>query len=418
MMFRLSLFLARRLPLHYTFSGKGGRTSVYIAVTGIALSVAVMIVALSVMTGFSSEIRRKVSGFESQISIYPIADRSAEPFVSMSDLQLLEPLLPKEAHVSLTIRQPAILKTPSNFSGTVIKGIDGDYDVSFIEEALVKGSIPDYSSDSTLYHVVVSSSLAALLEVDLGDRIDAFFLGRDDAYKARRLKIAGIFNTHFSEYDNNLIYGSLSMLQQLCGLTEDKATMAEINCLPSDDMIEIVGNDVNQFLLDRFYTDQTDRCFNVTTIHESAAVIYSWLTLLDTNVKVIFGLMSALALLTLISSLFIMVLRRVNTIGVLKAMGASNALVRSVFISLTSRLLLRGLTAGNIIGLGLVFIQRYTGLIPLNPEAYYLDCVPVEIDIFTVLALNFIIIAVSMVVLIVPSAVISSISPSRVIRYE
>ena len=281
----------------------------------------------------------------------------------------------------------------------------------------MEGSIPDFKSDSTLYHIIVSRTLANTLDLERGQKVDTYFLG-NGAYRARRLTIAGIYDTHFSEYDRNMIFGSLSMLQQVASVPDSCATIAEINGLSDDNSIDEISSELSEAYLEELYTGKTDRMYSIVNIHETAALYFNWLALLDTNVKVILTLMSLLTILTLISSLFILILRRVNTIGILKAIGASDRLVRETFIFMAIRILSCGLLIGNVIGVGLLYIQKFTKVIPLDPESYYLDHVPVMIDWVSILLLNAGIVAMSFIVLLFPSAIVSTIPPSKAINYE
>lgn len=200
----LALFIARRLSLR-TASGKT-QSGIAIAVTGIALSVIVMLLSIAVMMGFKNEIRHKIMGFDSQItiSLHGPSDGRDGSLINIDDLDRALKTLPQKASATLTIRQPVILKTPDNFTGAVVKGMGRDHDWKFVSENLTAGTIPDYNADSTLYHTVISHNIAQKLNVGCGDKIDAYFLG-GDTYRTRRLKIAGIYDTHFSEYDNAYI---------------------------------------------------------------------------------------------------------------------------------------------------------------------------------------------------------------------
>lgn len=413
----LPFYLAGRLPLRS--SSRGGMTGIVVAVTGIALSVVVMLVSVSVMMGFRDEIRSKIIGFDSQITIAPRSadDADSVPTITLGEIEEAVGSLPASATVTLTARQPAIIKTPESFSGVIVKGIGAGHDWDFVRSNLVEGAIPDYQADSMLYDIIISRTLASDLSLSAGERVDTYFLG-NGTYRMRRLKIAGIYDTHFEEYDKNVIFATLPMIRQAAGIDGDCGALAEINGLGSDDEIDRVSGLIAGSLADRFYSGRTDNTYTVLNIHESAALYFNWLALLDTNVVVILTLMSVLASLTLVSSLFILVLRRVCTIGVLKALGAGNRLVRQTFILLTFRMLLMGLLAGNVIGLGIIWIQSATHVIPLDPEAYYLDHVPVEISWPVVVTLNVAAAVIAFVVLLLPSAIIATIKPARVINYE
>lgn len=413
----LALFIARRLSLR-SASGKT-QSGIVIAVTGIALSVVVMLLSIAVMMGFKNEIRHKIMGFDSQItiSLRNSSDGPEGSLVNIDDLTSALETLPQSATSTLTIRQPVILKTPADFTGAIVKGMARNHNWDFVRENLVAGVIPDFNADSTIYHTVISNSLAQKLNVSCGDKIDAYFLGGDN-YRTRRLKIAGIYDTHFSEYDKAFIFASLPMLSALAGIDERLGTVVEINGLGSDEEISRATDNLTASLMEDLYTGRSDKLYAVTDVHSSAALYFNWLALLDTNVVVILTIMSLLTCLTLVSSLFILILRRVNMIGILKALGASDALIRRAFVWLTLRLLACGLLIGNAIAVGIILIQTSTGFIPLDPEAYYLDHVPMELNLTALLILNTGIIIVSALVLILPSAIITTIPPSRVINYD
>ena len=413
----LAFFIANRLSLR---SAAGRMQSgVVIAITGIALSVVVMLLTVAVMMGFQDEIRHKIMGFDAQLTVSVHSSDTGEDG-SLVDADRLSPLLgklPENVTTALTIRQPVILKTESDFTGAVVKGMSRDYDWKFVRENLVEGSIPDFQADSTIYHIIISRSLARDLAVSLGDKLDAYFLG-NDSYRTRRLKIAAIYDTHFSEYDDNYIFATLPMLSALAGIDENLGTELEIYGLGSDKEISEYSSHLSARLLEELYAGRTSTLYTVTDVHTSAALYFNWLALLDTNVVVILTLMALLTCLTLVSSLYILILRRVNMIGILKALGATDGLIRRSFIYLTMRILAAGLLIGNLIGLGIIAIQNLTGLIPLNPEAYYLDHVPMHLSIPSIVILNVGVVVIAALVLILPSAIITTIPPSKVIKYD
>lgn len=412
----LAIFIANRLSLRSP-SGKM-QSGIVIAVSGIALSVVVMLISIAVMMGFKEEIRQKIMGFDAQLSISIYSpDDSKVPLVDINDVRPVLEMLPEKATTVLAIRQPVILKTPADFTGAIVKGISRDYDWEFIRQNLIEGEIPDFKADSTLYHVIISRNLARDLSVGLGEKIDAFFLG-GDSYRTRRLKVAAIYDTHFSEYDDNYIFSTLPMLSALAGVGENLGTQIEIYGLGSDKEIAECAEQLSAGLLEKLYTGRTPTFYTVTDVHTSAALYFNWLALLDTNVIVILTLMSLLTCLTLVSSLYILILRRVNMIGILKALGAPDSLIRRSFVYLTMRILVAGLVIGNLIGVCVILVQDATGVIPLNPEAYYLDHVPMLLSVPALIVLNLSVIVVAALVLILPSAIITTIPPSKVIKYD
>ncbi|WP_290394065.1 FtsX-like permease family protein [uncultured Duncaniella sp.] len=412
----LAIFIANRLSLRSP-SGKM-QSGIVIAVSGIALSVVVMLISIAVMMGFKEEIRQKIMGFDAQLSISVYSpDDSKVPLVDINDVRPVLEMLPEKATTVLAIRQPVILKTPADFTGAIVKGISRDYDWEFIRQNLIEGEIPDFKADSTLYHVIISRNLARDLSVGLGEKIDAFFLG-GDSYRTRRLKVAAIYDTHFSEYDDNYIFSTLPMLSALAGVGENLGTQIEIYGLGRDKEIAECAEQLSAGLLEKLYTGRTPTFYTVTDVHTSAALYFNWLALLDTNVIVILTLMSLLTCLTLVSSLYILILRRVNMIGILKALGAPDSLIRRSFVYLTMRILVAGLVIGNLIGVCVILVQDATGVIPLNPEAYYLDHVPMLLSVPALIVLNLSVIVVAALVLILPSAIITTIPPSKVIKYD
>ncbi len=412
----LAIFIANRLSLRSP-SGKM-QSGIVIAVSGIALSVVVMLISIAVMMGFKEEIRQKIMGFDAQLSISIYSpDDSKVPLVDINDVRPVLEMLPEKATTVLAIRQPVILKTPADFTGAIVKGISRDYDWEFIRQNLIEGEIPDFKADSTLYHVIISRNLARDLSVGLGEKIDAFFLG-GDSYRTRRLKVAAIYDTHFSEYDDNYIFSTLPMLSALAGVGENLGTQIEIHGLGSDKEIAECAEQLSAGLLEKLYTGRTPTFYTVTDVHTSAALYFNWLALLDTNVIVILTLMSLLTCLTLVSSLYILILRRVNMIGILKALGAPDSLIRRSFVYLTMRILVVGLVIGNLIGVCVILVQDATGVIPLNPQANYLHKLPMLLSVPALIVLNLSVIVVAALVLILPSAIITTIPPSKVIKYD
>lgn len=411
-------FLASRLSLKPV--GGKSRTGIVIAVTGIALSMVIMLVSIAVLMGFRHEVRQKFTGFDSQITISRLlssTDREV-PTVDIDSIANALNSLPSGTAVTLTIRQPAIIKTTDNFTGAVIKGMDRKHDWKFVRENIIEGSIPDYEADSTRYHIIISNAIASALNLKLHDKVDAYFLGENSSYRTRRLKIAAIYDTHFIEYDKHYIFSTLPMLQQLGNLPETQGTVVEITGLSSDKEIDSTERLLTEQLTEALYKGQTGRLYSVGNIHDSAAIYFNWLALLDTNVVVILTLMAMLGALTLVSSLFMLILRRVTMIGILKALGATDRHIRTTFVLLTLRILAFGLVIGNVIGISLIAIQEITHILPLNPNAYYLNHVPVLISIPSILLLNGAVVILAFLILILPSAIITTIPPSRAISYE
>ena len=418
----LSIFIGRRLSFN-PGSGRPTPPGVAVGVAGIALALIVMMVSIAVVTGFKHEIREKVTGFESEITIYAHDMQTGE--YESSGFQLTPSLRSviaqsagEAARVTYSVRQPGILKTDSAFTGVVIKGVSPDFDWTFVREALVSGEIPDYANcdDELTNTIIISSDMARKLGAVEGDRIYAHFF-RNNTIASRRLTVKAVYDTRFSDYDGLYAFTPALLLQQLAGVDSTTVGAVEINGIQGRDVEEVTDR-LRAATMQLSINDTPGRIYEVSNVRQAGAMYFNWLELLDTNVAVILILMTLVSGFTLISSLFILILDRINTIGLLKAMGADNSLVRAIFIVMAERLVVRGLVIGNIIGLGLLFLQHKWHLIPLDPEAYYLAFVPVEINWWCIVALNVGVAVVSCLMLILPSQMISTLSPARSIRYE
>lgn len=421
--FDVALWLARRLSLKEGAIGQRRIWSpgVIVAVAAVALSVCVMIISIAVVTGFREEITAKVSGFEQQITI--TADRSgfmSEPYVEQgirltdSLQEAIRNVVGNDAVVDVTLRQPAILKTDTEFQGVVIKGIpSGGSDEAFITPQITDGGM--FNADS-LNSIAVSRHTAEAIGVAVGDRVFVhFFIG--DNLLTRRLKIAAIFDTHFSDYDKLMAYAPLRTLQNVVRVDSLTGTTVDINRLQPDKIDRSV--DKLRFALTDYAANRHENLrYHVAGIHETGALYFSWLALIDTNVIVILVLMSCVAGFTLISSLLVIILQRIPTIGILKAMGADDKLLRRTFIAISSRLALAGILLGNLVALGIIFVQSRFHLIGLDPESYYLNFVPVRVNFATIAVLDIAVAVLCLLLMLIPSRMIASLNPADTMRYE
>ncbi len=418
----ISLFIARRLQLKGTKRDTSSSSTI-IAVAGVAIAIIVMALTLSVVLGFKNQIREKVTGFESQITINPATDYTigeVEHTISFSDT-LKNIILPSLANcdsatISLALKQPGIIKTDENFIGLVFKGIDNTSNNSFIKGNLIEGSFPDFGADSCKNDIVVSSTTASALNLSLGNRVNTYFFS-DGNIRARKFNIVGIYNSNFGEYDKLIAYAPLKTLQRIANLDSISGTSIEINGFDNDNIYN-KSYELQSAINQAVYSQQLKKIYSVSNVYNSGAMYFNWLDLLDMNVVVILILMSCVSAITLISCLFIIILERVRTIGLLKSLGATNTQIKRVFIYMTQRLVLRGMLLGNIISLAFIYLQYYFHIIPLDPEAYYLNFVPVEINWLHIILLNIGVITISSLILILPSHIVSKISPAQTMKYE
>lgn len=411
----LSLWISNRFRLS---GGGGSGTGAFIAVAGVALSLIIMEFTLAVVVGFKDGIKERLMGFDAQVTIGPAVDKTpATPYVdNVAQLSAITDSLIPGSDISLALRMPGLLKTDDNFQGVVYVARNADADFTFERSNLVEGSWPDYAADSCADNIVISRPLARSLGLDIGSKVYSTFIV-DGNIKLRRHKVAALYQSDFGEYDNNIVYASLPSLQRVAGIDSMAGTRIEIRNLPID-RIDAVTDSLQEVLFNAMTAGKIDYLYPVDNIMHSGALYFNWLALLDTNVVVIFVLMLCVAGLTLISSLFILILERVPDIGVLRAMGASKQLVRNIFVDMAMRLVGLGMIIGNVVALTLLLIQQHTQIVPLDPQMYYLSSVPVEIIPSAFVALNIGVAVIAWLVLILPARLASSIDPAKTVNYE
>ena len=391
-----------------------------IAVIGVALAVMIMELTLCIVSGFKSEIRNKIIGFDAQITIgspYNYATGEQEEYVSKT--MSLDSIL-KDVGIynstSLSISLPAMLKTDDNFAGQIFISHDRTHNADFEKNNIIDGKYPDYDSLPNENAIVISKAVAKDLKLSVNDKCYVYFFA-DSALKSRRVEVAGIYESNLTEYDKVIAYSSMPFLQKVMGIDSISGSHLEVSGFRVDEISDQAGLIQNN-LTDCLQKGILDKLYPVSTVLQSGAIYFNWLALLDTNVIVIFILMMAVAIFTLVSSLFLIVLDRIPTIGVLKSLGADNSFVTYVFLNLGFRLAIKGLIIGNILGIGLCLLQQFTGLVSLDPEMYYLTKVPVKIEILPLILLNIGVMLISLMILYLPARSASKIDPTKSMRYE
>ena len=413
----LPLFIARRIYGTEDARRQVSRPAIRIATLGVAIGVAVMIITVCVVLGFKHTIRDKVVGFGSHIQIQNfMSQQTASPApISISD-SLLNQLrqMPGVRHVECYALTQGILKTDNDFLGVGFKGIGSDYDLTFLKKHLVEGEMPVFSSDKSNNQLLISRMMADKLRLKAGDRIYAYFIAEDNV-RARKFTIKGIYETHMNQFDQSICFTDLPTSVKLNSWEPDQCSSAEVLVEDFDRLEETaqyIVKDVNR------KTDRYGEIITSQTIYEAYPHVFQWLSLLDINVWIIFALMVAVAGFTMVSGLLIIILERTQMIGILKALGMRNSTVRHTFLWFAVFIIGRGLILGNIIGLGLVLLQQYTGIIHLDPASYYVDTAPMELNIPIILLLNVATLLICVFVLIAPSYLVSHIHPARSMRYE
>ncbi len=412
-----SLFIARRIYSDQGDRRKVSRPAIRIAMAGIAIGLAVMIVTVSVVLGFKHTIRDKVVGFGCHIQVenyHSATSAIPEPICIDDSLATVIKAIPGVRHMQRYALAQGILKTDTDFMGVALKGVGGDYDVSFLNACLVAGRLPQFSSTESSYQLVVSRLMADRLHLKVGDRIMAYFISYDNV-RARKFTVAAVYASDMSQFDEAVCFTDLPTAVRLNNWEPDQCSGAELQVSDFSRLDETAYRVVQR--IDR-RTDHYDEPLTSRTIYEVYPQIFSWLSLLDMNVWIILILMVCVACFTMVSGLLIIILERTQTIGLLKALGARTATIRRTFLWFAVFIVGRGLLWGNVLGIGLVVLQQQTGFITLDPANYYVSEAPMELDLPLVLALNAATLLVTVAVLVLPTLLVSRIHPARSMRYE
>lgn len=392
------------------------RPAVLIAMIGIAIGLAVMIISVAVIAGFKSEIRDKIVGFGSHIQISNIdatGSYETRPVIVDDSMRIALAGYAGVKHVQRYSTKPGMIKTADAFQGMVLKGVGPEYDRNFFLRHLVEGEFPQFSDSTSSNRVVISKSFADKLKLKVGDKIDTYYI--QDDVRARRLEIVGIYQTNFSEYDNLFLLTDLYIVNRLNKWKPNQVSGVELEIRNYDKLEETtyeIAADTDE------HSDCHGAKYCVRNVEQLNPQIFAWLNILDVNIWVILVLMVGVAGFTMISGLLIIIIERTSMIGVLKSLGTDNLTIRKVFLWFAVFLIGKGMLIGNGIGLAFYFIQRWFSLFKLDPETYYMATVPVSFNVWLFLLLNAGTLSASILMLIGPSYLITRISPATSIRYE
>ena len=400
--------IAKRLYFSQEGKVRASRPAVRVALAGIVIGVMVMIVAISVVVGFKQEVQRKVAGFGSHIQVVNFDNNATyelRPIETPDTLLQKLKRLPHVTNVTEFASKPGILKTDSAFQGIIFKGTAyWDY----FTENLVSGELPIAQNE-----VLISTVLAQQLQLTVGDPILCYFVQNN--LRVRKLYISGLYNTCMSEMDRMFVLGNISLVQQLNDWTETQVSG-----------IEVLIDDLKYLheVADRVYfatanrLDEAGNAFYTQTLEQLNPQIFGWLDLLDMNVVIIIVLMLLVSVFSIITGLIILILDSITLIGTLKALGAHDRFVQRIFVYEAILLVVKGVAWGNIVGFGIVALQYFTHLIPLDAAVYYVSYVPMAFPWGWFLVLNVGVLALAWLVMLAPSAIITKISPSRVMHFE
>ena len=386
-------------------------TVMRLAVASVALAIAVMLIALAVVVGFKNQIRAKVIGFVAPIHIQSLdRNESYEEKPFQLDGRLLQALNQTEGirHYQCVADKAGMIKTDDEIQGVVMKGVGPEYDWSYFEGNLLEGSVPCYVDSLRSDEVLLSRLIADRMLLTVGDPVRVWFIDEDMQARGRKFTVKGIFETGLLEFDERYVFCDLNQIRRLNRWADNEAGVVEVWTERLDQADAV--NEKLYFSIPPALASYTAR--------DSNPQIFDWLDLLDTNVWLILALMFLVAGITMVSMLLIIIIEKTSTIGLLKAMGATDRFVRRVFLHRSLRILLLGMAIGNVVGIGFCLLQHNTSFIRLNPETYYLNAVPVELHLTTVLLLNAVALALWVLLLLIPTGIINRIRPARSIRFE
>jgi lipoprotein-releasing system permease protein len=401
--------IASRMLLQKDGEGRMSKPILRVAVAGIAIGIAVMILTLGVMTGFQNEVRQKVIGFGSHIQITGIDTNESfendslnrnQPSVSAVNA------LPGVRHVQVFATKAGIMKNKEQLLGVVLKGVDSDFDWSFFKEKMVEGKI--LTTPDSLNEVIVSKTIANKMQLKLNDKFRMFFL-RNNETKQRLFKIVGIYETGlYDGFDDRFLICHLLQVQKLNKWDSVHVGGFEI-LVDNYNALQPVTESIRETL---------DYDLDAINIRELTPQIFSWLDILDTNAMIIIVLMLFVSMINMISAIIILILDRTNMIGVLKAMGAGNRAIMRIFMRQAVRLIGIGLLWGNAVGVVVGLAQNKFGLIQLDERSYYVDHVPVEFIAWQLIILNLATLVLCILALLIPALIVTRISPVKAIRFS
>lgn len=414
-----NLYIARRIFLSKENKQNLSNRIVNIALFGIVLGLVVLILSVAIVSGYKSEVGKKVIGFGSHLQIVTLDTNQSFETTPISEKQpFMEELSKIEGvrHIQVFATKPGIIRTDEEIHGVVLKGVGPDFDWSFFEENKIEGDIFHVQDTVRNNKVWVSKQTADLLKLKLGDALYMFFIDPSESLpRQRRFELAGIYMTSLEEFDRLFVLADINHIRRLNNWESDQVSGFEV--LVSDfKKIDDQENAINSLLLR--YTTPDSPVLQVVSIKEKYSSIFDWLGLLDMNVWVILTLMVLVAGFNMVSSLLVIILERTQMIGILKSLGAQNWSIRKIFLYFSVMLIVKALVWGNVLGIGICLIQQYTHVLKLDPASYYIEYVPINLKILHLILLNAGTVVITTLMLLIPSWFITRVSPEKTIRFE
>jgi len=406
------LFIAKRIIAGKKYKNSISSPIIKIAITAIALGIIIMLIAVATASGLQTKIRDKMAGFKGHVQIVNYDNNNSD--VSTTPINIEQDFYPEFKNiegiknVQIFASKGGIIRTNTDFEGIVFKGVSSDYDWSLFKEYIIAGAFPDFDQSRTK-EVLLSQTIMNRLQLKLNDTIAATFLKTTSSKlpSNRKYRICGIYNSGFAPFDKNMMIGDIREVQRLNKWTENQVGGFEVllnNFNDIEEKSEQIYRDISGTL-------------NANSITKLYPTVFEWIKLFDNNVWFIIGIMILIAGINMITALLVLILERVQMIGILKALGSHNASIRKIFLYNASYLILKGLFWGNSIGLTIIGVQYFFKIITLNPETYYVATMPVNISLGAILALNIGTLVLCFLMLIIPSYIITKINPSKSIKF-
>lgn len=411
----VSFLLAKRLYAGGAMKGKVSTPAISIATLGVAVGLATMIISICVVLGFQKKIKEKVIGFGADIEVVnvkSITSTESAPVITDEFKEHNIKSIPGVKSIQRFAITSGILKTENDFKGIQLKGVGADYDLTFLSQNVIEGKVPNFSELHNSNQIVLSYNVAKELGLKLNDQVYAYFF--DKSIKTRRFRVCAIYRTNLEQFDNSIVYANLGTVQQLNGWRDDQCSGYEVKLFENASSNQVVFQMANFLKM----SEKDGEICTALSIEELYPQIFDWLGLLDMNVWIILVLMVCVGGFTMVSGLLILILENTNTIGLLKALGATDRKIRRIFLYFSIFIIGRGLLWGNILGIGLCLIQNYFPFVKLDAETYYVEYVPIYFNPILIVALNVVTLLVTVFSLIGPSFLVSHIQPAKSIRYE
>lgn len=405
-------FIARRLIKEKTFSKSISAPIIRIAIIAIALGMVMMLISIATGVGLQRKIREKITLFNGHIEISNYDNNSSQvslnPISTEQDFYPNFTNVPEVIHIQGVASKAGIIRTETNFEGVVVKGVGADYDWTPFKEYIIEGTLPNFAEDKISREILISEYIANRLRLSVGDKIVTYFLKNEIKYNIRSFSLVGIYNSGFEQFDKSIVYSDIRHIQKMNKWKENEVGSFELFV---DDFSNL--NAINE----KVYVT-IPSTLDSNTVSQKFPGLFQWIKMFDFNIIGIIGIMVIVAIINMITAILVLILERTQLIGMLKALGAPNKTIRKIFLYNASYIILKGLFWGNLIGIGLIGLQYFFDLVKLDPANYYVKSAPVFITLPQIVLLNVGTLIVCVLVLWIPSIIISKIAPIKAIKFN